>query len=396
MTLTRIQECAREQLRRPRGNTLRQTALELAMGWLCAAQDSSEDGGVSHSYLIGAGPRSGWMRSYPETTGYIIPTMINAAAYAGSRDPLARALRMADWEVETQMPEGAVPDLVGGRPTVFDTGQVIFGYLAAYRSSGDQKYLDAATRGGQWLLGALDEDGVWRHDSDSGGPGRSYNVRVAWSLLELGVLAGDESYRRPMHKFCEWTLSQEDGGRSKAKTHRNGWFHRNCLTTDASPLLHTIAYTARGQFESGLLLGDERLVAASRRTAESLVAMIGEDGYLPGRFRRDWGGAVRWSCLTGMAQLSILLRRFARYDEGRGDQGVGRVGAYRATATRLNDFLCRAQDTSSKNPGLRGGVRGSFPIFGSYGQWRVLNWATKFFVDALLIEADDAALEHPG
>ena len=38
--------------------------------------------------------------------------------------------------------------------------------------------------------------------------------------------------------------------------------------------------------------------------------------------------------------------------------------------------------------GTRGGVRGSFPVDGSYGSMEYLNWATKFFIDANQIELD--------
>jgi hypothetical protein len=31
-------------------------------------------------------------------------------------------------------------------------------------------------------------------------------------------------------------------------------------------------------------------------------------------------------------------------------------------------------------------VFGSWPVWGDYGRLTVLNWATKFFVDALLLE----------
>jgi hypothetical protein len=34
----------------------------------------------------------------------------------------------------------------------------------------------------------------------------------------------------------------------------------------------------------------------------------------------------------------------------------------------------------------RGGIRGSFPAYGGYGTYQFLNWAAKFFVDALLAE----------
>ena len=48
-----------------------------AVQWLCRAQDVSGDGGVARSYSLVYNPffkRRGWTPSYPETTGYIIPT----------------------------------------------------------------------------------------------------------------------------------------------------------------------------------------------------------------------------------------------------------------------------------------------------------------------------------
>jgi len=40
----------------------------------------------------------------------------------------------------------------------------------------------------------------------------------------------------------------------------------------------------------------------------------------------------------------------------------------------------------AKNPGLRGGVKGSFPFDGAYGRYEILNWATTFYVDAMLLD----------
>ena len=54
--------------------------------------------------------------------------------------------------------------------------------------------------------------------------------------------------------------------------------------------------------------------------------------------------------------------------------------------TRVNDYLCRHHDVTSTDPAIRGGVAGSWPVSGDYGPYKVLNWATKFFVDALLRE----------
>lgn len=52
-----------------------ETHLLAAIKWLCQAQDASEDGGVVGRYRLDRG----WTSSYPETTGYIIPTFVSLA-----------------------------------------------------------------------------------------------------------------------------------------------------------------------------------------------------------------------------------------------------------------------------------------------------------------------------
>src|SRR5262249_20614642 len=43
-----------------------------AAAWLAAAQDSQPDGGIAGRYHLARG----WTSSYPETTGYAIPTLL--------------------------------------------------------------------------------------------------------------------------------------------------------------------------------------------------------------------------------------------------------------------------------------------------------------------------------
>ncbi len=49
-------------------------AIDAAAAWLATAQDCSttKDGGVAHHFSL----ISGWRPSYPETTGYIVPTIL--------------------------------------------------------------------------------------------------------------------------------------------------------------------------------------------------------------------------------------------------------------------------------------------------------------------------------
>ena len=53
--------------------------------------------------------KNGWASSYPETTGYIIPTMFKASYYFESENLKNRAVLMSDWLLTLQMENGAFP-----------------------------------------------------------------------------------------------------------------------------------------------------------------------------------------------------------------------------------------------------------------------------------------------
>ena len=59
---------------------------------------------------------------------------------------------------------------------------------------------------------------------------------------------------------------------------------------------------------------------------------------------------------------------------------------YADAATRANGFVKRTQNLSSTTPGVYGGIAGSHPEQSEYGRDQHLNWAAKYFVDALLAE----------
>ena len=79
----------------------RTDALREAIGYLLRAQDHSGDGGFGSYHLV-----DGWGRSYPETTGYIIPTLFSAGEHLHWDEPRQRALRAADWLLSIQRADG--------------------------------------------------------------------------------------------------------------------------------------------------------------------------------------------------------------------------------------------------------------------------------------------------
>lgn len=342
--------------------------LQVTMSWLSAAQDATADHGVSAFYDMRNGS---WAPSYPETTGYIIPTFFEYAARYDSETYRERASRMADWLLPLQLESGAFP--IGPLwpdwervPIVFDTGQILQGLVRAFIETSRQEYLASANRAGNWLVDIQAADGCWRKFTSQGHV-HVYNVRTAWALLQLSQVTQDERQLVSAIRNLEWALTQQA---------EDGWYRNAGFTPDEDPLTHTIVYTIEGVLESGFLLDDGRLIDSARRAADSLLKCQGRDGYLRARYGVGWKSQTDWSCLTGNAQMALVWQRLYQHT---GEH------AYLQAATTANHYLKQRQARHSDLSGVAGGVAGSFPIYGGYEPYRNLNWAAKFFADSLLL-----------
>jgi hypothetical protein len=133
--------------------------------------------------------------------------------------------------------------------------------------------------------------------------------------------------------------------------------------------------------EGYLFSKDTSLLDAALLTAKGAMSALRTNGFLPGRLNPDWTGAVRWACLTGSVQIAhcwLLLHQ------------VTGNAQFLDAAKRTNAYV-RARVRVDGEPEARGGVKGSFPVDGEYGQFEYLNWACKFFIDANLLEQEISA-----
>jgi hypothetical protein len=350
--------------------------LDAAIDWIKRGQDSSATGGVAWGYRARRPVRMdlpmGWVGPYPETTGYIIPTMLRYADHCGDSDAVKRAERMAEWEMSIQLPDGGIQGGIYGSTPVasstFVTGQVIFGFVALYNRTHDARIRTAAIKAGDWLLSCLDDTGRFvRGYSEFCSPGaKVYEIRTGLALAELADAIDVQKYRDAASKIADFALSRQQP---------NGWFAENDLDFHDQPLTHTIGYTLEGLHGLGKRLQRADCLDAAQRTLDALIGHIHENGYLAGRLRANWSPAVEWVCLTGSAQIAgVFLRMYVET----------RKPEYFDIGRKLLGFVCFTQDLKPAIPGLDGGIRGSFPFSGDYGQWCVLNWATKFFSDSVL------------
>lgn len=346
-----------------------------AVDWLLRAQEATPDGGVSYGYFPCLGD-SPWSDSYPETTGYIITSLLKYAGAFQREDVRARALSMADWEIAIQMPSGAVQGGTVAKPDrqtpcAFNTGMVLDGWCSAYEATGDPRFLEAAQRATRWLIDDVNPEGYFRTNGEfvARDEIKTYNVLCAWGMYRCGDLAGDGSARDAAVRVTEAAVRLQ---------HENGWFASNCLSDPDRPLLHTIGYTLQGVLEVGVLANRQDFVDAARRGLDPVLANMSTNGFLPSRYDRTWRPAARYCCLTGSAQTAVVAYRIA---ELLGDD------FYRGAADRIVDFLKAFQLTECVDPGIAGALAGSFPMFAEYKPGGYPNWATKYLLDALMLQA---------
>jgi rhamnogalacturonyl hydrolase YesR len=251
----------------------------------------------------------------------------------------------------------------------------LLGMAEAYQRTKRKKYLASAVKAANWLCGIQESDGSWLKFTFSHQK-HTYHSRVAWGLLEVYRVSGNKKYKQAGIAAIDW---------SSRNQLNNGWFTHNELQLPNGdvPFTHTISYAAEGFLWSGILLRKPSYIAIAERAVRPIAEYFLKHTYVPASFDQEWHSTDRYSCLTGNAQLSLVWG--ALYERTRDT-------VYLRSMKRMNQWLKQLQDRSNPNPGVNGAIKGSHPIYGDllknqgYCRMAYLNWATKFFVDALLLE----------
>jgi hypothetical protein len=347
--------------------------LEAAVAFITRSIEQGKGCTSSKGYKVG----KGWLPPYRETTGYIIPTLLDLADHLKRPDLALTAERLGEWLSELQEPSGGFverdlwPDT---KPIVFNTGQILHGFNALILRRGRQDLVPHARRAGDFLVSSADKTGSFVRNEHYDMV-HSYNVRSAWALLTLGGLLGETKYENVALANADWTVAQQVA---------NGFFLNNVFQPGWNANTHGIAYVLQGLIEIHCISGRASYLAAVRRTAERIVSVYGTKRCLASEIGENWEFLARHLCLTGYAQLAIVFFRLYGLD---GDKQFLNIGL------NLLDDVAATQNVMSPAKPYYGGIKGSFPIYGRYAPLQYPNWATKFFIDALL--AKQRALTGP-
>ncbi|MGB0712673.1 MAG: hypothetical protein ACPGUC_03835 [Gammaproteobacteria bacterium] len=360
-------------------NKDRRATIDAALDWIARSQDATVDGG-SAAYFSPVTDK--WSASYPETTGYIICSLLEAVdtlemSPAEAAPWLRRAHDMAHWLADIQREDGSFQGGTvdaGAGPVLFNTGQILHGLLHYGLLTADGRILEAADRTATWMVDNQDTDGGWTRAIYDVGC-RAYYARAAWPLAEAGRVndfARHEQFAGGAARFADWVLNRLDD---------TGWIDSWSFfePNDKQPFntLHTIAYTIEGLLEIGLTLDYDAAIEGAKLSAEALLVRLHADGMLMGEYRPGIKPAATYACCTGSAQMG---RTWGRLHEltGRDD--------FKEGMQRVNAGLAAVQPGPDSPDGIRGGFPGSVPIHNRYQANRWINWAPKFALDSLLIE----------
>jgi hypothetical protein len=342
-------------------------ALRSLIGWILRAQRN--DGGIAAYYSL----LIGYSDSYPEVTGYIIPTLYDFGRISTDADAATRhaAYRATEWLLSVQLPSGAFPAGLSRRgvdvqPSVFNTGQILHGLVRAYSETKKSEILKSANAAGDWLASVQQPDGSWSGPAAYQRVAHTYYGMVSWALAQLAAESGDSGHAAAADRNIDWVLEH---------VKPSGWI--DGINLEGHPTyLHFIAYVIQGILECGILRRRNDAIQAAAKSAWVLLRKFETHKRLQGTYEPDFRGGQNFACLTGNAQMScVWLRLF----EVTGDL------RYLNAALKMNEMLKQSLPGKGRR-GVVGGVAGSLPIWGAYQPLRFISWGSKFLADTLMLE----------
>ena len=218
------------------------------MDWLLRSHEVCSNNG-SAAYWS---PIFGWGHPYPETTGYIIPTLWRGKDYFDDEEYEQAAGNMTKWLMSLQhddgwFPAGTVKSSNSLRPSIFNSGQILFGLAEAYSRKPDDTIYEAIHKCLVWICGEQNQDGRWLKHAYVKGYSLSYYAHVCWPIAKAAKAIGKESF----FKNARRGLFAINADRND-----NGSYSRWAFNELKNAFTHTIGYTLQGVIETTLITDD--------------------------------------------------------------------------------------------------------------------------------------------
>ena len=332
--------------------------IQLAAKWLLYMQNS--DGGYSRKFSFIKGKD----KSYIETTGYIIPTLIEAGLYLNEEKYINSALKAGKWLLEIQNNDGSFSEIDTNKPYAFDTGQCLIGLNYLYEYTKEKKYLAAAKKASYWLYENKEKDGSWQKVAYNNQK-HTYYTRVAGAMYRYAIISDDEIIKQSALKHIQWVLDNQN---------KHGYFKYSSFIEGVPAYLHTLMYILEGLLDIYEYDHDKQILEAILKNSEKFKDInLNRDLILCSEYDEDFQCINDQRCITGLAQwagVALRLYKITNDDD------------YKKCAINTLYYLKAKQLKSSS---MKGGFSASIPFWGKYGGFDFVNWTNKFFIDSMLI-----------
>ncbi len=348
--------------------------IELSLSWFLKLQQYHNDGGMPAKYSLLHCEDTPIYPSYPETSGYILSTLI---AYNNFYDAnIDNVIReMKDFLLTKQLKNGA---FTGGHskmnnfemPSIFNSGQILLGLCSYYTSfKKDDELKKVIINCSNWIKSQIDKNGQYNTNYTFRKKERAYYSRATYGLLRAAELVNDDEGLEAAKRNFEWVYLNGK---------ENGWINKWGFN-DQWAVLHTIAYTLRGMLEAGMYFNEEKYIALIEKSLDKILqhkVSWGNEFLITSLIKNDFTKVRQEICLTGLCQLSIILFKFGNYINN---------AKYIKYADEIISNVKKFQLRGFENEYLNGGLTGSWPIGGKYQPYDIVNWSVKFFLDGLLL-----------
>jgi malonyl-CoA O-methyltransferase len=275
---------------------------------------------------------------YPEVTGYLIPSLLNWGE-------IELANNYAKHLSATQDVDGSYWDPSCSSKCLFDTGQILRGFLAMNGHLKSDAYLSEIEKSLEWIDSLIDNDGDIKIPEISIWGGAIPEAIILYALepaLRAAILLNNPATEKKLLSVINRILQQPDLTRVRGLNH----FH---------------AYIIEALIDLGH-------IAIAEKAMDEVVSQMRFNGFIPG------SPGKKWSCSTGQFQYSVILYKLGHVFE----------------ADKIMDYAIRRQNRSG---GWFGTLNRPIALLSLIGHFRKefqtyfysseIPWANKYFMDAM-------------
>ena len=343
-----------------------------SINWLITCQKTSQDRRICTGFdLI----NNKITNSFPETTGYIIPTFIEFSKLEKNDNIYKISVEMGDWILDLIRNDGGLGEPYGffkPYPRIFTTAQAILGLLSLYDVSKQEKYITAATKLGKFLINNLNNDGSWNNDYTFLKKTTTYKTRVSWIMMLLYQYTKNHDFKISSINNLKFILLNET---------RSFWPLSCTFEKNNNALTHLLGYhlVALINFVNSNIVNDKilenELINHVDYFYKKLNILLDKEQTLSAVINSEFKNIENYTCLTGNAQIMFFALLYEKNNELKNN----------LLSSKIYNIIFNKQ-IKSKNKDINGAIAGSFPINGNYAPYMLPSWASKFFIDSLLLK----------